>query len=308
MKVLVVGGTRFLGRHIVSDLARRGHEVIVLNRGTHPPHPDATRVIRCDKRDRDAFGKALVAEEWDAVIDTILQDDDLVFAVEVLAGRVGHFVHTGSIGVYAPCARVPARESDPLAEGDAVYAFNQKLRQDQVLMRAHLEKAFPATILRMSNIYGPGDVPLDGWGGREPEFFRMLRDGKVVPLAEDGRALVQPGYVADLARAFGDVLERPGLSTGQIYNIGGDRAIMMKDYISLIGRLMGVEVRLEFAPAEDILERFPGLTNRRGLLFACEHMCCDISKAERDLGWRPTVRLDVGLAANIAWMRETGLL
>jgi len=308
MKILLIGGTRFLGRYIVGDLVRRGHEVVVLNRGNHPPVPEAADAIRCDKSDRDAFGKALTREHWDAVIDTILSDEDLAFVVKVLRGRVDHFIHTGSIGVYAPYRRVPARESDPLAESDAVYAFNQKLRQDHVLMRAHLEAAFPATVLRMSNIYGPGDVPLDGWGGRAPEFFRMLRQGKTLPIANDGRALLHPGHVHDLARAFGDALDRPGISIGQIYNIGGDRAIMMKDYVTLIAEQMGVEARLEFLPPDAILERFSKLTNRRGLLFACEHMCCDISKAERDLGWRPVIRLDVGLAANVAWMREEGLL
>jgi len=307
MKILLIGGTRFLGPAIVADLAARGHEVTVLNRGTRPNPPGAARAIQCDKSDREAFARALTQERWDAVVDTVLDDADLEFAIERLRGRVVRFIHTGSIGVYAPCRRVPARESDPLAEREEEYAFNHKLRQDQVLMRAHQEKGFPATSLRMSYIYGPGMVPLDGWGGRAPEFFQMLRDGETVPLPNDGRALLHPGYVADLARAFGDALERP-CSIGQVYNIGGPQALMMRDYIGLIAQVMGVEPRLDFADPEEILSRFPNLTNRRGLLFACEHMCCDVSKAERDLGWRPTTPLRVGLERNLSWMREQGLL
>ena len=307
MKILLIGGTRFLGRYIVADLAARGHEVVVMNRGTRPPHEAAARSIKCDKTDHDAFGQALTSEHWDAVVDTILSDVDLEFAISLLQGKVDRFIHTGSIGVYAPCRRIPACESDSLAEHDAVYAFNTKLRQDQVLMRAHLEKGFPATSLRMSYIYGPGAVPLDGWGGRAPEFFTKLRDGETIPLADDGRALLHPGYVGDLARSFGDALEEPR-GIGQVYNIGGPSALMMKDYLRLIAEVMGITPGFESAPPEDILTRFPDLTNRRGLLFACEHMCCDISKAERDLGWRPTMRLDVGMAKNIAWMREEGIL
>ena len=307
MKILLIGGTRFLGPAIVPDLAARGHEVVVLNRGTRPNHPDAARAIKGDINDRDAFERALTQERWDAVIDTILGDEDIEFVVERLSGKVLHFIHTGSIGVYAPCRRVPARESDPLTERDAVYAFNHKLRQDQVLMRAHLEKSFPGTSLRMSYIYGPGMVPLEGWGGRAPEFFQMLRDGKTFPLPNDGRVLLHPGYVGDLVGAYGDALETPS-SIGQIYNIGGPQALMMRDYISLIADVMGVEPRFEFADPEDILSRFPDLTNRRGLLFACEHMCCDVAKAERELGWRATTPLRVGLEQNIDWMREQGLL
>jgi len=307
MKILVIGGTRFLGRHIVSDLARRGHEVVVANRGRGRPHPQATRAIPCDKNDREVFGRVLRQEPWDAVLDTILDDADLKFAVEALKGRVGHFIHTGSIGVYAPPRLIPSRESDPLAEHDAVFNFNTKLRQEHVLQRAHLEHRFPATTLRMSMIYGAGDIPLDGWGGRRKEFFHMLRDGATIPLPHAGLALLHPGDVSDLARAFGEALEQPR-SIGQAYNIAGSRALAMRDYVAALAAVMGVAPRLEFTTPEEILRRFPQWTTERGLLLSCEHMCCDIAKAERDLGWKPVAPLEVGFAENIAWMRQEGRL
>ena len=305
MRILLIGGTRFLGRYMVDDLVDRGHEVVVLNRGTRPPHPMAAAAIKCDKGDRDNFAKALTSEPWDAVMDTILDHEDLEFAIEHLKGRIVHFIHTGSIGVYAPLRCIPSRESDPLALHDAVYAFNYKLLQDQVLLAAHAAHGFPGTSLRMSMIYGPGAIPLEGWGGRRPEFFQMLRDGETIPLPNQGLALIHPGHVADLAQSFGDALESPE-SIGQIYNIGGARGLMIRDYVVAMADAMDVEAKLEFTSPEAIMERFPDLTNERGMLFACEHMCCDVSKAERDLGWRPTTPLAVGLAENIAWMREEG--
>jgi len=307
MKILLIGGSRFLGIHIVSDLAARGHEVVVLNRGTRPTHKAAARAIKCDKNDRAAFARALNSEQWDAVIDTILSDEDLLFLIEQLNGKIGHFVHTGSIGVYGLASQIPATENIPLFEHDADFNFNSKLRQDQVLMRAHLEKGFPATSLRMSNIYGAGDIPLDGWGGRSAEFFRKLRDGETIPLAEGGSALLHPGHVADLARSFRRALEQPR-SIGQIYNIAGPHALMMRDYVRLIARIMGVEAKLEFTTQQNILERFPQHTNARGLSFACQHMCCDIAKARRELAWQPVIRLDVGLAGNVAWMRSEKII
>lgn len=307
MQILLIGGTRFLGRCIVDDLTARGHRVTLLNRGNHRPHPAAAAAICCDKADRRSFGEALLSVRWDAVIDTVLSEADLAFVIETLQGRVGHFIHTGSIGVYAPCRAVPARESDVLSEHDAVFNFNPKLRQDQVLLKAHREKGFPCTCLRMSYIYGPGDIPLDGWGGRSKEFFRMLRDGETLPLPNDGRALLHPGHVADLARAFGAALECPR-SIGQIYNIAGPSALTTRDYVGLIASLLGVTPSFEYMPPEHILARFPKLTSQRGLLFACEHMCCDFAKAQREIRWHPTTQIDVGMSANIAWMKESGLL
>jgi nucleoside-diphosphate-sugar epimerase len=307
MKILLIGGTRFLGRYIASDLAARGHEVVIMNRGTRPPHEAAARSIKCDISDHDAFGKVLTSERWEGIIDTILSAEDLEFVIETLKGKIKHFVHTGSIGVYAPLQQIPSRENEPLVVHDAPFSFGSKLQQDQVLMRAHNENGFPATSLRMSYIYGPGAVPLDGWGGRSPIFFQKLRDGETIPLADDGRVLLHPGDVGDLARSFGDALETPR-SIGQIYNIGGSHALMMKDYIRLIAELMGVTPSLEYVTPQEILARFPDITNARGMAVACEHMCCDISKAERDLGWHPQTRLDVGFGRNIAWMREQGQL
>ncbi|GAG17945.1 unnamed protein product [marine sediment metagenome] len=115
-------------------------------------------------------------------------------------------------------------------------------------------------------MYGSGDVPLDGWAGRDPEFFRKLRDGGTIPLAEGAGALLHPGHVADLARSFGHVLECPG----------GPHALMMRDYIRLVARIMGVEAGLELTTQQEILPRFPALTSQRGLSFACRHMCCDV--------------------------------
>ena len=305
MKVLMIGGTKFIGRAAVSDLAARGYEVVVMNRGTWPEHPDAARSIICDKNDREIFARVLKAQVWDAVIDTILDDEDLQFVIEQLSGEIKQLIHTGSIGVYGACTPIPACESDSLVEHDKVYNFNHKLRQDQVLMRAHRQHGFPGTSLRMSYIYGPGAVLLEGWGGRAPEFFQLLRDGQVVLLPSDGRALLHPGYVTDLASAFGNALESPE-TIGQIYNIAGPRAVMMGDYIAQIAAELGVEPKIEYVEAEKVLQQFPALVNRRGLYFACEHMCCDASKAGHQMGWQPTTPLGTGLAKSIHWMREEG--
>ena len=307
MKVLMIGGTRFVGRAAVADLATRGHEVVVLNRGTLAPHPAAARAIQCDKADRGALTNALTGERWDAVIDTVLSAADLEFVIELLAGRIAHFIHTGSTGVYAPCVRVPARESDPLSVHDEPYSFRTKLQQDQVVMRAHQERTFPATSLRMCYIYGPGAVLLDAWGGLEPRMFQMLRDGEPIPVPDAGRALLHPGYVDDLGTAFGDALAAPQ-TIGQIYNIGGDRALMKRDYVKLIARSMGVEPRFEPASAEQIMQRFPDHTTERQVRFSCEHMSADISKAERDMGWRPQTQLEAGLANSVEWMRAEGYI
>ncbi len=307
--VLIIGGNRFLGKTIAEAFLQDGaYRVFELNRGTRPPNKGVTEQFRCDKNDRPEFGRILTSRSWDIVIDTILKDNDLEFAIDALNGRVGHFIHTGSIGVYGDARRIPAPEWLPMAQGDLSeeIVFNDKIAQDQVLMRAFQEKSFPATILRMSNIYGPGDIPLDGWGGRNPLFFRMILEGKTIPLPENGRALLQPGHVKDLGRAFLHAAKRPA-SIGQVYNIGGDWSLMLKDYVRLQAKILGREIRIEYVSQEELRKRFPKISEY-GLRFVCQHMCADIAKAERELAWHPEIPLESGLRENFRWMSREGML
>ena len=308
--VLIVGGTRFLGLAIAEAFLRKGgFRVCEMNRGTRPGMEGLEKSFHCDKNDREAFAQVLKDRPWDVIIDTILNDADLEFVIGTLKSDVGHFIHTGSIGVYGDARHIPAPEWLPMSEleSDEEVVFNQKLRQDQILLRACVEKRFPASILRMSNVYGRGDIPLDGWGGRNPEYFRKLLRGEVMEVPENGRALLQPGHVADLGRAFLLCAERSE-SIGQVYNICGETSLMLKDYIRLVAKTLDAPAPVfEFLDRDTLMQRRPELS-RHGLGFVCQHMCSDIRKAEAQLSWRPEIPLEAGLRDNFAWMKEKDLL
>lgn len=307
--VLIIGGTRFLGRTIAEAFIRKGgYSVCEMNRGNRQSIAGVEKQFCCNKTDRTEFASVLKARSWDVIIDTILDYTDLEFVVDTLKTDVGHFIHTGSIGVYGDARRIPVPEWLPLAEynSDEEIVFNYKIKQDQVLMRAFNEKLFPATILRMSNIYGSGDIPLDGWGGRDAEFFKMIIRGEKIPMPENGRALLQPGHVQDLGRAFLNAAERSA-STGQVYNIGGSWTLMLKDYVRLIAKVLGKTADFEYVSREELVKRYPTIS-KHGLDFVCQHMCADITKAERELQWFPEIPLEAGLRDNFEWMYEKGLL
>jgi len=307
-KVLIIGGSRFLGLSIAEALIQAGkYDIYTMNRGTRPS-VDGVEHIICDIKDRVAFKKVLQQQYWDIIIDTILTDEDLEFAIMQLKDNVGHFIHTSSLGVYGEAKTIPAVESQPLKEYEGEYiVFNYKIKQDQVITRAFQECNFPGTILRMSYIYGAGDKLLDGWGGRSDEFFQMLRDNKKIIIPNDGRALLHPGHVKDLGRAFLHVAKHPE-SIGQIYNIGGSHAIMTKDYVEMIAAAMQVKADIEYAPIAEVVKLYPKITNERGMKFACQHMCASITKAERELDWRPEIPLESGIRENIEWMKQKKII
>ena len=233
MKVLIIGGTRFIGPHIIRGLLAAGHQVVALNRGKSPaPLPPEVERITCDKAERDRFRTALIEAKPDACIDTCLQADDLEVACEALSGRLRQFIHTGSTGVYTPMQRLPAREDDPIRIVPGI-TFEEKWAQDQVLLRWRDERDFPATIIRPTNVFGPGAVPLDLWGCRTPTFFQRAADSRPLTLPNDGRALIQPVDVEDLASAYCLALATER-SIGQIYNISSACALMHQEYLAVI--------------------------------------------------------------------------
>jgi nucleoside-diphosphate-sugar epimerase len=307
MKILIIGGSRFLGIHIAEDLCGRGHEVELLNRGTRPAPECASRVYTCDVKDRDVFSNLLNGGQWDVVIDTIMTDADLEFAVPLLDKRIQHFIHTGSAGVYGGVNRIPARECEPLVEHDATYQFNGKLREDNVLMNAFRATGFPATSLRASCIYGPGDVPLDGWGGRSVFFFQLLRDGAEIPIAGWGNYLLHAGHVHDLGRAFGDAIENPK-SIGRIYNIAGPFAMTVNEYVKEIAEAIGLPANIKHVEPDHILETYSEHTRQRGLDILCQHMCCDLRASRDDLGWSPVIPFKDGIAENLDWMKAEKMI
>lgn len=310
MNVLVIGGSRFLGKAIVENFLKKGlYNVYVMNRGTRANLPGIAGSFQCDRKDKENFAKVLKARPWDIMVDTILDAEDLQFIIDTLGTDVGHFIHTGSIGVYGDARRIPAPEWLPMMESESEEEgkveeriFNYKIKQDECLQRAYNEKRFPMSILRMSNVYGRGDVPLDGIGGRDPEYFKKILRNEVVEVSENGRALLQPGHVDDLGRAFLACAERP-FTIGEVYNIGGDWCLMLKDYVRLIAKVFGTTAKLEFVERAELRRRYGHADD-----FVCQHMCSDITKAARDLSWRPEIALEAGLRDNFEWMKEIGKL
>lgn len=309
MKTIIIGGTRFLGVYITDALLKRGCEVILINRGNKEfPARSAGKLtqVACDKADSEKLSGIISAEAPRAVIDTILDADDLRALVPKILGvkSIVSFIHCGSVGVYAPARRIPSLESDRLEYLPEI-RFNQKLEQDNVLMEMHRKHSFPSVILRITNVYGAGDVPLDIWGGRNPGYFARLANNEPVTVPENGMALLQPGYAGDLAEAFALAAEE-GPFAGEIFNVGSHRAISLNDYAALHREIMKSKSEIVHEPREKILREYlPGKkVSERGLRFLCEHMCVDFSKIKKFCGYKPRKDMYAGFEENIEWLRK----
>lgn len=306
MNVLIIGGTRFLGAAVARELVARGSSVTVFHRGqTVADLPETVTHVLGDARDRPRVEETLKSGGFDAVVDTILGAEDLEWYLPLLEQHTGRLVHCGSTGVYAPIAATPAREDDPTPCPAEYGGFAPKRDQDRALLAFHERTGFNVCSLRVSNVFGAGDVPLDGWGARNPAYSQRIADGLEIWVPERGRALLQPVHVNDLARGFCDALESDKVA-GQIFNLSSDRAVTLDEYARLGIELLGSNSPVRYVSMDEILAT--GKTNEGGLRFLCEHMSIDSSKAHCDFGYTPQISVREGLRDSLQWMVDQGLL
>ncbi len=184
MKLLVLGGTVFLGRHIVAAALERGHEVTLFNRGQH--NPDLFPTVEKLRGDRNGDLSALEGRQWDAVIDTSGFVPRIVRAsAGVLRNSVKHYTFISSISVFAQFDKSGIDENDTLATLEDVTieeVTNETYGALKALCEQAVEQAMPgrALIVRPGLIVGPDD-PTDRftyWPVRAARGGDMLAPGR----------------------------------------------------------------------------------------------------------------------------------
>ena len=177
MRLLVLGGTRFLGRALVGSALARGHELTLFNRGQTNADlfPEAEKI----RGDRTVDLSPLDGREWDAVLDVATFLPRVVRrSVEALEGRVGRYVYVSSISAYAdqstpPVEGAPVAELDDRDAEDIEHYGALKAACEQIVVDAFGERAL---VVRPGLIVGPHD-PTDRftyWPRRVAEGGRVL--------------------------------------------------------------------------------------------------------------------------------------
>ena len=161
MKILIIGGTRFLGRHLVVSALARGHEVTLFNRGKS--NPELFLNIETILGDREHDLEKLTGREWDAVIDTCGYFPRTVrLSAQSLERSVGRYVFISSISVYAGFSKIGIDENDPVGKIEDE-SIEEITGESYGPLKALCEKAVQeiykerALIIRPGLIVGPND-------------------------------------------------------------------------------------------------------------------------------------------------------
>jgi 2'-hydroxyisoflavone reductase len=185
MRLLVLGGTAWLGGYIATAALERGHQVTCLARGASGSVPDGTAFVRADRNQPNAYD-AVIRDEWDGVVDVSRQPGQVRGAAAALADRSKSFLFISSGNVYADHG-TPGQDEGatllPGLEGDVMESM-ETYGQAKVACEQHVLDAFGpdrSLITRVGLIGGPGDI-FDRTGYWPLRFAR--------PAAEDGTVLI----------------------------------------------------------------------------------------------------------------------
>ncbi|HXJ38893.1 MAG TPA: NAD-dependent epimerase/dehydratase family protein, partial [Bryobacteraceae bacterium] len=258
MRVTVIGGSGHIGTYLTPRLVEAGYEVVCVSRGQRQPYQPhgAWRKVEQVVIDRPseeadvAFGRKIAEIGADAVIDlTCFTLESAQQMVAALRGRVGHFLHCGTIWVHGPSVVVPTTEAQPRRPfGD--YGLRKAAIEDYLLREAR-RNGFPATILHPGHMVGPGWTPLNPTGNFDPEIYFRLADGREVVLPNIGRETVHHVHADDVAQAFEKALGCRAAALGESFHVVSPAAVTLLGYAETVASWFGREANLKFLGWEE---------------------------------------------------------
>ena len=281
MRILMMGGTRFIGVYLTKMLVEQGHEVVLFNRGNKPAPVEGLKQIHGDRTDASQLKEKLSSENFDAIFDNNGRElSDTQPLAEIFKDRVQHFVYMSSAGVYLKSDQMPH------VEGDAVDPKSR--HKGKFETEAYLtQQGLPVTSIRPTYIYGPQNYnDLEAW------FFDRIVRNRPIPIPGNGLHITQFGHVKDLAAAMAAVLGK-SQAVGQIYNVSGDR------YVTFDGLARACAIAAGKSDQDLQIVHYDAkkfdFGKRKAFPMRTQHFFASVDKAKTELGWHPEYDLISGL-------------
>jgi UDP-glucuronate 4-epimerase len=331
MRVLVTGTAGFIGSHVAHKLLARGDTVVGFDNLSdyYDVTLKQTRLARLqdqsgythvtgDLADRAAVEGVFAQHKPERVVHLAAQagvryaaenphvyvSSNVTGTLHVLEGcrnyGVGHLVFASTSSVYGANLRMPFSEHSPTEHPLTLYAASKKANEQMAHAYAHLY-GIPCTGLRFFTVYGP-------WGRPDMALFlftRAILAGQPIKVFNFGRHKRSFTYVDDIVEGVVRVLDRPpvkdpiwdgnapdpassGVAPYRIYNIGNEQPVALLRYIEVLEQCLGRKAQMELLPmqAGDVPDTE-----------------ADVSDLAEDVGYRPTVPVEEGVARFVEWYR-----
>lgn len=311
MNVLITGAGGFIGSHLTEKLVKQGHRVRAFvhynSRNSwgwleSSEVKDDVEVYSGDIRDYDSVKASLkgidivfhlaaligIPYSYISPVAYIKTNIEGTYNVCQAAREVGvtRLIHTSTSEVYGTAQYVPIDENHPL-QAQSPYAAS-KIGADQLALSFYRSFELPVTVIRPFNTYGPRQSAR----AVIPTIITQLLTGREEIKLGNLTPTRDFNFVEDTVNGF----ITAGLSPhtiGEVINIGSGREISIGDLVTLLGKLIGVEVRIQ----QESIRYRPEASE-------VERLCCNSNKARELTGWQPKYSLTDGLKITIEWFKK----
>jgi nucleoside-diphosphate-sugar epimerase len=312
MRILIIGGTRFIGPYVVRNLAEAGHDITLFHRGeTEADKTSEVQQLYGDRRDLPSFAAEFKVIAPDVVLDMIpYTEEEARLLMRVFKGVARRVVVISSADVYRAYGRllrlepgepdpVPLNEDAPLRE--RLYPYGEraegpddfKYHYDKILVeRVVMSDAFlPGTVLRLPAVYGPNDPQ-----HRLFDYLKRMDDGRPTILLEEvqSRWRWTRGYVENAAAAIALAVTNER-AANRIYNVGEMDALTEADWVRSIGHAAGWNGEVVTLPNDSLPTQIDDDYEH--------HLVTDTRRIRAELGYKERISREEALRETINWER-----
>ena len=314
MKILIIGGTRFIGPPIVRSLLDKGHELVLFHRGKSSVElPKGVKHIMGDRQNLSDFSDQLKELEPQLVLDMFpITEEDARVITNIFRGIAKRTVAISSQDVYCAYGKligiedcqvipVPLNEDAPLR--NKIYPYRDNVKEDNKLYnydkilveRIYMnEPELPCTVLRLPMVYGPGD-----YQHRLFPYLKHMDDKRPAILLEQGIAqwCCSRGYVGDIANAVVLAIENE-VAVNRIYNVSEEISQPEATWVKAIVKAADWNGKIIVVPKKQAPKFLnPGIDTT-------QHLTVDTTRIRDELGYKELISQDEALRKTVEWERS----
>ena len=256
MKILFIGGTGTISMAITRLLAKQGHDLYLLNRGTRNDEiPSGVKTIIADISNEEETAKKLEGMTFDCVGEFIgFVPEQLQRDFRLFKDKTRQFIYISSASAYQkPPKGYVITEETSLENPYWEYSRN-KIACEKLLMDLYRNEGFPVTIVRPSHTYDERSVPLGVHGnGGSWQVVKRIKEGKPVIIHGDGTSLWTITHNSDFAKAYVGLIGNPK-AIGEAFQITTDESVSWNEIYGAIAEALGVELKPYYVSSQTLVD------------------------------------------------------
>ena len=307
MKVLIIGGTGILSTAVVDECVARGYEVTMVNRGSRVEFINkGAKLIKCDFKNKAEVESLLRGKHFDTAIDFLIWNKEhLSYSLSVIGHIADQYIYISSAQAYNTSNKGILTESSELIQPLWGYSVN-KVMSEEFLKEYSKREDINYTIVRPGVNYGSTRIPYGMFPnlGQHWTFVERIKAGKPIITWNQGQNKLNLTRVEDFAAGMVRLIGNPK-AYNEIFNVVGDNVYTWKDVLSVLGGILGCDVKTIDLPTDFYANELDG-DERESLLGgrACDLVCSNEKMKRLNPEFKTKYSIEEGIRMTLKFYQD----